>query len=120
VVPAAQNCGLFGWLQALYPIWARMTPAGVAASARLCAGGGILSGCTTRSHPLYIFPNGARLDDEIEAVQGTGLRFHASRGSMSVGESLGGLPPDSLGEREADALLASPRVIVALHPPSAH
>ncbi|MEP7311206.1 MAG: 8-oxoguanine deaminase [Pseudomonadota bacterium] len=115
VVPAAQNAGLFGWLKILYPIWARMTPEGVAASARLCAAELMLSGCTTASDHLYIFPNGARLDDEIEAVQGTGLRFHASRGSMSVGESLGGLPPDSVVEPEEDILRDSRRVIEAYH-----
>jgi 8-oxoguanine deaminase len=115
VIPAAQNCGLFDWLRTLYPLWARMTPAGVAASAKLCAAELMLSGCTTASDHLYIFPNGSRLDDEIEAVQGVGLRFHASRGSMSVGESLGGLPPDSVVEAEPAILRDSERVIAAFH-----
>jgi cytosine/adenosine deaminase-related metal-dependent hydrolase len=116
-VPAAQDRELFGWLKTLYPIWARMTPAGVRASARLCAAELILSGCTTASDHLYIFPNGSRLDDEIAAVTETGLRFHASRGSMSVGESKGGLPPDSVVEPEAAILEDSQRLIEAFHDP---
>ncbi len=115
--PAGQDRELFGWLQSLYPVWARMTPEGVQASAKLCAAELLLSGCTTASDHLYIFPNGARLDDEIEAVASTGLRFHASRGSMSVGESLGGLPPDSVVEDEASILRDSERVIAAFHDP---
>jgi 8-oxoguanine deaminase len=119
-LPAAQDLELFGWLKSLYPVWARMTPEGVKASARLCAAELMLSGCTTASDHLYIFPNGARLDDEIEAVASTGLRFHASRGSMSVGESLGGLPPDSVVEDEAAILRDSERVITAFHDPAIH
>jgi cytosine/adenosine deaminase-related metal-dependent hydrolase len=117
-LPAAQDLELFGWLRALYPVWARMTPAGVKASAKLCAAELILSGCTTASDHLYIFPNGSRLDDEIEAVAETGLRFHASRGSMSVGESLGGLPPDSVVEDEDAILRDSQRLIEAYHDPA--
>lgn len=116
-LPAAQDLELFGWLKSLYPVWARMTPAGVQASAKLCAAELMLSGCTTASDHLYIFPNGARLDDEIEAVAATGLRFHASRGSMSVGESLGGLPPDSVVEGEEAILRDCERVIAAFHDP---
>ncbi|HXC59267.1 MAG TPA: 8-oxoguanine deaminase [Steroidobacteraceae bacterium] len=116
-VPAAQDRELFGWLKTLYPIWARMTPEGVRASAKLCAAELILSGCTTASDHLYLFPNGSRLDDEIEAVAATGLRFHASRGSMSVGESQGGLPPDSVVEPESQILKDSERVIAAFHDP---
>jgi len=114
-VPAAQNVDLFGWLKALYPIWARLTAEGVRASAQLCAAELILSGCTTASDHLYIFPNDATLDGEIHAVQETGLRFHASRGSMSVGEAQGGLPPDSVVEDEADILRDSQRLIETWH-----
>jgi len=114
-VPAAQNGNLFGWLKVLYPIWARLTAAGVRASAQMCAAELILSGCTTASDHLYIFPNDATLDGEIQAVQETGLRFHASRGSMSVGETQGGLPPDSLVEDEADILRDSQRLIETWH-----
>jgi 8-oxoguanine deaminase len=114
-VPAAQNGNLFDWLRTLYPIWARLTAAGVRASAQMCAAELMLSGCTTASDHLYIFPNDATLDDEIVAVQEMGLRFHASRGSMSVGEAQGGLPPDSVVESEAAILRDSRRLIEAWH-----
>jgi 8-oxoguanine deaminase len=120
VIPAAQNCDLFSWLQALYPIWSRLTAEGVYASAQLCAAELMLSGCTTASDHLYLFPNDATLDDEIHAVNEIGLRFHASRGSMSVGESLGGLPPDSLVESESHILRDSRRVIETFHDNSRH
>jgi len=120
VIPAAQNCDLFNWLQTLYPIWAKLTPESVAISAQLAAAELILSGCTTASDHLYIYPNGSTLDDEIEAVQATGLRFHASRGSMSVGQSQGGLPPDSVVEAEADILQDSQRLIEQYHDNSRH
>ncbi len=110
-VPAAQNANLFNWLKTLYPIWARMTPAHVRISAQTALAELALSGCTTASDHLYIYPNGARLDDEIEAALEIGLRLQASRGSMSVGESDGGLPPDSVVEEE-DAILAESRRLV--------
>jgi cytosine/adenosine deaminase-related metal-dependent hydrolase len=119
-IPAAQNVDLFSWLNTLYPLWSRLTSEGVYASAQLCAAELILSGCTTASDHLYIFPNDVTLDEEIRAVRDVGLRFHASRGSMSVGESLGGLPPDSLVENEADILRDSQRVIEAFHDNSRH
>ncbi len=115
VIPAAQDVALFEWLRVLYPIWARLTAEGVYASARMCAAELALSGCTTASDHLYIFPNDCTLDDEIRAVQEIGLRFHASRGSMSVGESLGGLPPDSVVELEPDILRDTRRVIERFH-----
>ncbi|MCY7272934.1 MAG: amidohydrolase family protein, partial [Phormidesmis sp. CAN_BIN44] len=102
VVPAAQNCDLFNWLQALYPLWANLTAEGVYVSAQIAAAELILSGCTTASDHLYLYPNDCTLDQEIEAIAAIGMRFHASRGSMSVGESQGGLPPDSLVEQEVD------------------
>jgi 8-oxoguanine deaminase len=114
-IPSAQNADLFGWLKTLYPIWARLTAEGVRASAQMCAAELILSGCTTASDHLYIFPNDATLDDEIRAVRDIGLRFHASRGSMSVGASQGGLPPDSVVENEPDILRDSQRLIEAWH-----
>jgi len=114
-IPSAQNADLFSWLKALYPIWARLTTPGLYASARMCAAELILSGCTTASDHLYIFPNDCTLDEEIRAVQDLGLRFHACRGSMSVGETLGGLPPDSLVEKEPDILWDSRRVIEEFH-----
>lgn len=120
VIPAAQNCDLFGWLRALYPIWSRLTAEGVRISAQMAASELMLSGCTTASDHLYLFPNDSTLDDEIEAVRETGLRFHASRGSMSVGESQGGLPPDSLVEKESAILADSQRLVERYHDASRH
>ena len=120
VIPAAQNGTLFNWLQTLYPIWANLTPEAIAVSAQMAAVELLLSGCTTASDHLYIYPNGCRLDDEIRAMQAIGMRFHASRGSMSVGESQGGLPPDSVVEREDDILKDSQRLIEQYHDPSRH
>lgn len=117
-VPAGQDAQLFGWLKALYPIWAGIGPEHIHVSTLTGLAEMILSGCTTSSDHLYIFPNGARLEDEIEAAQTIGIRFHAMRGSMSKGVSKGGLPPDSLVENE-DAILADcRRVIEAWHDPS--
>lgn len=117
-VPGAQDCELFDWLRRLYPIWARLTPEMVRVSTRIAMAELLLSGCTTSSDHLYIYPNGCRLDDSIEAAMQVGMRFHACRGSMSVGESRGGLPPDSVVEDE-DAILAdSLRLIETWHDPA--
>ena len=116
-VPAAQDADLFHWLSRLYPIWARLTPEAVYISALTGLAELALSGCTTASDHLYLFPNGARLDDEIRAAQEIGVRFHASRGSMSLGESQGGLPPDSVVEAEPDILKDSQRLIEQYHDP---
>lgn len=120
VLPAAQNGSLFHWLQSLYPVWAHLTPQAIYTSAQMAAAELMLSGCTTSSDHLYIYPNGCRLDDEIAAMQEIGVRFHASRGSMSVGESQGGLPPDSVVEKEDDILKDSQRLIEQYHDPSRH
>lgn len=118
-VPAAQDAELFDWLRALYPIWARLTPDMIYVSALTGMAELILSGCTTASDHLYIYPNGARLDDEIRAATEIGLRFHASRGSMSLGESKGGLPPDSVVEQNEELILADClRLIEAYHDPN--
>jgi 8-oxoguanine deaminase len=119
-VPGAQDCELFGWLRSLYPIWERLTSEAIYVSAQMAAAELMLSGCTTSSDHLYVFPNDCTLDDEIRAVRDIGMRFHASRGSMSVGESRGGLPPDSLVEKEADILDSSQRLIEAYHDNSRH
>ena len=116
-VPAAQDADLFHWLKTLYPIWARMTPQAIRTSTQVGLAELALSGCSTTSDHLYIFPNGVRLDDEIEAAQQIGMRFHASRGSMSLGESKGGLPPDRVVEREEDILRDTRRLIEAYHDP---
>ncbi len=114
-VPAAQDAGLFDWLRTLYPIWARMTPDHVRLSTQLGLVELARSGCTTASDHLYLFPNGSRLDDEIEAGRTVGLRLHASRGSMSLGESAGGLPPDSVVETTDAILSDTQRVIETFH-----
>lgn len=114
-VPAAQDANLFNWLRTLYPIWAGMTPEAIAVSTKIAIAELMLSGCTTSSDHTYIWPNGSRIDDQIQAAQEMGLRFHAARGSMSVGESKGGLPPDSVVEDEAAILRDSQRVIETYH-----
>ena len=119
-VPAAQDAELFGWLKTLYPIWARLTPHMVQVSTRLAMAELILSGCTTTSDHLYIYPNGCRLDDSIEAATDMGMRFHATRGAMSVGESKGGLPPDPVVEDEAAILKDAQRLIETFQDTSRH
>jgi len=118
-VPGAQDALLFGWLQRLYPIWARFGPEEMHVSALTGLSELALSGCTLTSDHLYLYPGGARLDDTIAAAQEVGLRFHPTRGSMSIGESAGGLPPDSLVEGEAAILDDCIRVIDAFHDTSA-
>lgn len=116
-VPAAQDANLFNWLKTLYPIWACMTPEDIFVSTQTALAELALTGCTTASDHLYLFPNGSRLDDEIEAARQVGLRFHASRGSMSLGESQGGLPPDSVVDSEDTILADSARLIEQYHDP---
>lgn len=115
VTPAGQNGDLFQWLTAHYPLWSKLTAEGMYYSSQLAAAELILSGCTTASDHHYLFPNDCALDEQIRAVAEIGLRFHASRGSMSVGESKGGLPPDSLVERESEILKDSQRLIEQYH-----
>ncbi|MHB1482677.1 MAG: amidohydrolase family protein, partial [Bellilinea sp.] len=116
-VPAAQDANLFNWLKTLYPIWARMRPDDIYISTKTALAELALSGCTTASDHLYLFPNGSRLDDEIAAAHDMGMRIHASRGSMSLGESQGGLPPDSVVDSEEDILRDSVRLIETYHDP---
>jgi cytosine/adenosine deaminase-related metal-dependent hydrolase len=106
--PAGQNAGLFDWLVAHYPIWARMDRDALYWASQVAAAELLLSGCTTASDHTYMWPNGASIDDEIAAVSEMGLRFHVSRGSMSVGIAHGGLPPDDAVEEE-EAILADTR-----------
>ena len=119
-IPAAQDCDLFQWLKTLYPIWSRLRSEGVYVSAQMAAAELMLSGCTTSSDHLYLFPNDCTLDDEIRALRDIGMRFHACRGSMSVGESKGGLPPDALVEQEVAILRDSQRLISQYHDNSRH
>lgn len=114
-IPGVQDAELFGWLRGLYPIWAGLTPEMVQVSTQVAMAELLLSGCTTSSDHLYIYPNGVRLEDSIEAAQRIGMRFVATRGSMSVGQSAGGLPPDRVVEREDDILRDSQRLIETWH-----
>jgi cytosine/adenosine deaminase-related metal-dependent hydrolase len=114
-VPGGQDALLFGWLQTLYPIWASFGPEEMRVSAMIGLSELALSGCSLSSDHLYLFPNGSRLDDTIEAAHEVGLRFHPTRGAMSIGESDGGLPPDSLVEGEAAILEDCIRVVDRFH-----
>jgi 8-oxoguanine deaminase len=114
-VPGAQDVALFPWLVTLYPIWARLTPEAVRVASAIATAELMRSGCTTTSDHTYLWPNGARLDDQLEAAAEMGIRFHAARGSMSVGQSKGGLPPDSCVEDEDAIMRDSQRVIEQYH-----
>jgi len=114
-VPGTQDVDLFTWLVRLYPIWARLTPEAMRIASAVAMAELMLSGCTTASDHTYVWPNGARIDDQLEAAAQMGMRFHASRGSMSVGQSQGGLPPDSCVEDEAAILRDSQRAIEQYH-----
>ena len=114
-VPGGQDALLFGWLQTLYPIWAKFGPEEMFVSAQVGLAELALSGCSLTSDHLYLFPNGSRLDDTIAAAGEVGLRFHPTRGAMSIGVSDGGLPPDALVEREAAILEDCIRVVDRFH-----
>jgi cytosine/adenosine deaminase-related metal-dependent hydrolase len=117
VVPGAQDAVLFDWLKTLYPIWAELTPDDVFVSTQLALTELLLSGCTTSSDHHYLWPNGSRLDDQFAAAETVGVRFHGARGSMSLGESQGGLPPDRVTETEDAILHDSRRVVETFHDP---
>jgi cytosine/adenosine deaminase-related metal-dependent hydrolase len=114
-LPAAQDSALFGWLQALYPVWGGLTPEMLHTSTQVACAELLLSGCTTSSDHLYIFPGACMLDDTLHAAAEIGLRFHAARGAMSVGRSQGGLPPDELVEDEDAILNDTLRLIERYH-----
>jgi 8-oxoguanine deaminase len=116
--PGAQDTGLFAWLKTLYPVWAQLDAEAIYTSALVGLAELVLSGCTTAADHLYLFPNDATLDDEIRAAAEIGIRFHATRGSMSRGESQGGLPPDSVVEAEPAILRDTRRVIETYHNPA--
>ncbi|MGR7482697.1 8-oxoguanine deaminase [Klebsiella aerogenes] len=115
VVPAAQDGELFTWLTALYPIWEKLTPEMMKVATKTAMAELMLSGCTTSSDHQYVYPNGIKLDHSIEAAQEMGMRFHACRGSMSVGKKQGGLPPDSIVEDEKFIIKDTLRVIEQFH-----
>jgi cytosine/adenosine deaminase-related metal-dependent hydrolase len=116
-VPGGQDAFLFGWLKTLYPIWSRFGPEEMFVSAQVGLAELALSGCTMTSDHLYLYPNGSRLDDTIAAASEVGVRFHPTRGAMSIGESAGGLPPDNLVEREPAILDDMIRVVDRFHDP---
>ena len=117
-IPAAQDAVLFDWLKTLYPIWAELTPDDVRISTQTALTELLLSGCTTSSDHHYLWPNGSRLDDQFAAAELVGVRFHGARGSMSLGESQGGLPPDRVTEDEAAILHDCRRVVESYHDPN--
>lgn len=117
-LPGTQDEELFDWLLRLYPVWGEMSDEAVYTSAIIGMAELVLSGCTTSSDHLYIFPNDSMLDSTIRAAQELGLRFHPTRGSMSLGQSQGGLPPDYLVEDEKDIMIDSRRVIEQYHDPN--
>jgi 8-oxoguanine deaminase len=119
-LPDTQDAELFDWLRALYPIWAGLTGEAVYVSTLIGLSELVLSGCTTVADHLYIYPNDSRIDDEIRAARELGVRFHPSRGSMSLGKSRGGLPPDSVVEDEDAILSDCARVVEQYHDPSAY
>ncbi len=116
-LPGAQDVELFDWLTRLYPVWGEMDDEAVHTSALIGMAELILNGCTTTTDHLYIYPNGSSLDATIRAAQEIGIRFHPTRGSMSLGRSKGGLPPDHLVESEAGILRDCQRVIERYHDP---
>src|SRR5580700_6534153 len=113
--PGAQNNNLFPWLKALYRAWARTDEEASHASTLVGLAELALSGCTTVFDHSYVFKNGNNVDCQVEAARALGVRFHASRGSMSLGESKGGLPPDDCVEEEDFILRDSQRVVEQYH-----
>jgi 8-oxoguanine deaminase len=114
-LPAAQNNNLFPWLQVHYKVWASRTPEASRCSTLIGLAELAASGCTTVFDHAYVFQNGCRVDDQIAAAKEIGVRFHACRGSMSLGESKGGLPPDDCVEDEKAILADCVRVIETYH-----
>jgi cytosine/adenosine deaminase-related metal-dependent hydrolase len=115
--PAGQDAELFGWLRAHYPIWANITPEMFHVSAVTAMSELVLSGCTTSSDHQYLYVNGATLEEAIHAAERVGIRFHAARGAMTVGESKGGLPPDAIVEQESAVLMEMQRLLERWHDP---
>ena len=115
-LPAAQNAELFDWLTALYPVWQNITPKMQQVATRTAMAELMLSGCTTAADHAYVYVNGTRLEDSVQAAQEMGMRFHAARGAMSLGQSKGGLPPDALVEQDEQAILKEmQRTVEVLH-----
>lgn len=117
-VPAAQNAGLFDWLRTLYPMWAKLTPDSVRDATTVGLAELALSGCTTAFDHQYLWPNASSIDDQFAGAEAVPIRFVASRGSMSLGESDGGLPPDSVVESHDTILADSERAVNRWHDPN--
>jgi len=117
--PATADAELFDWLRKLYPLWARLDEEAMHVSALVGMAELMLSGCTTTADHHYLFPRGQTqlIDVEIEAARRIGIRFHPTRGSMSLGRSKGGLPPDSVVQSEEKILADSERLIRRYHDP---
>jgi cytosine/adenosine deaminase-related metal-dependent hydrolase len=115
----AQDADLFTWLRELYPYWARLDADAVYAAARTGIAELALSGCTTVFDHHYVFPHGTTglIEAEVQAARELGVRIVASRGSMDLGESEGGLPPDSVVEQLDDVLAATDALATTLHEP---
>ena len=116
-LPAGQNTNLFPWLKAHYRVWGSRTPEDTRTAVLVGCGELALSGCTTVFDHAYVFQNGCRVDDQIAAAAEIGVRFVVSRGSMSLGQSKGGLPPDDCVETEEEILRDCVRVIERYHDP---
>ncbi len=117
--PAAEHAKLFDWLQTLYPLWVRIDEEAVQVAALVGMAELMLSGCTTTADHHYVFPRGRRklIDVQIAAARQIGIRFHATRGSMSLGQSRGGLPPDCVVQDEETILADSERLVRQYHDP---
>jgi 8-oxoguanine deaminase len=116
-IPGAQDEELFDWLVRLYPIWGELTNEAVYISTLTAMAEMILSGGTTSSDHLYLYPNNSTLDSQVRAAKEIGMRFHVTRGSMSLGRSKGGLPPDHVVQEEDSILKDCLRVIETFHDP---
>lgn len=118
--PESVGQPLFPWLQMLYPIWAGLDEEMIYASTRAGLAELALSGCTTAADHLYVFPPGSEnfIEAQVTAARELGIRFHPTRGSMDLGVSEGGLPPDSVVQDQDTILRESERVVNAFHDPS--
>ena len=119
-IPAVQNAKLFDWLLWLYEVWRGLHPEAVRVSTQIALGELLLSGCTTSTDHFYVFPSTAPqefLDVEIDTARDIGVRFHPTRGSMSLGRSQGGLPPDDVTQSWEDILADCDRLIAKYHDP---
>jgi cytosine/adenosine deaminase-related metal-dependent hydrolase len=120
--PAAQNAKLFDWLVYHYSVWRHLTPEYAALGAQVGLGELLLTGCTTSTDHTYLYPRGLTglVDAQIEAAKALGIRFHPTRGSMSVGSSKGGLPPDDCTQSEEEILRDGERLIKEYHDAGAY